>query len=168
MTEATLLSSGQQPALRFERHLAKPIDAVWRALTDPDELQAWFPCTIVDPRWQVGEALTFVFPDHDELDFSGTVLEVDPPNVLAFTWGDDSLRFELSATADGGTDLALIDQLPANIAARNAAGWDVCLDRLALGDDADPEWQPRFDRYTKIFEPELGPQEGPPPGFKQG
>ena len=29
-----------QPALRFERRLAHPIDVVWRAITEPDELVA--------------------------------------------------------------------------------------------------------------------------------
>jgi uncharacterized protein YndB with AHSA1/START domain len=168
MNQASLLKTGDQPTLRFERHLQRPIGDVWRALTDPAELKAWFPCDIVDPRWEAGAALTFSFADHPELELTGTVLEVDAPNALAFRWGDDALRFELTARADGSTDLVLIDQLPAGIAARNAAGWDVCLDRLALGDRADGAWKPRFDLYTAAFEPELGPQEGPPAGFEEG
>ena len=169
MTEATLLTTDDRPVLRFERHLHKPIDVVWRALTDFEELQSWFPTNIVTDRWEVGAPLTFVFREHEAPDFTGTVLEYDAPSVLAFTWGDDdSLRFELTATDDGGTHLVLTDQLRASIAARNAAGWDVCLDRLVLGDDADGAWKPRFDRYSASFSSKLGPQEGPPPGFEEG
>jgi hypothetical protein len=56
--------------------------------------------------------------------------------------------------------------LPAGVAARNAAGWEVCLDRLAGRNPAPDAWRPRFDAYVVAFEPELGPQEGPPTGYK--
>jgi hypothetical protein len=96
---------------------------------------------------------------------TGKVLEADEPDLLVFTWGEETLRFELSA-AGGGTRLVLIDTLPADAAARNAAGWDVCLDRLA-GLAVDPNgWKPRFDAYVAEFEPVIGPQAGPPAEYK--
>jgi uncharacterized protein YndB with AHSA1/START domain len=109
-------------------------------------------------RWKVGAAITFPFrPDVLDLTLTGEVLEVDEPSVLAFTWGDDTLRFELSAERNG-TRLVLIDELPPDAAARNAAGWEQCLDRLA-GIEPEPDgWQPRFERYATTFEPALGPQ----------
>jgi uncharacterized protein YndB with AHSA1/START domain len=108
----------------------------------------------------VGAAISFPFPPEViDVTLTGEVLEVDAPSVLAFSWGEETLRFEL-APEDGGTHLVLIDELPASAAARNAAGWDTCLDRLA---GLEPgEWQPRFDAYAAAFEPALGPQEGPP------
>ena len=36
--------------LRFERHLRHPIDRVWRALTEPDEIEAWLARADVDLR----------------------------------------------------------------------------------------------------------------------
>jgi uncharacterized protein YndB with AHSA1/START domain len=96
-----------------------------------------------------------------DMTLTGEVLDVDEPRLLAFTWGEDTLRFELSPQ-DGGTRLVVIDELPPGAAARNAAGWETCLDRLAgLEPDADA-WQPRFEAYAAAFEPALGPQEGPP------
>jgi uncharacterized protein YndB with AHSA1/START domain len=119
-------------------------------------------------RWEVGAALTFPFPSEViDMTLTGEVLAVDEPNALAFTWGEDTLRFELS-DADGGTRLVLIDELPAAAAARNAAGWEVCLDRLAGLDRGRDAWQPRFDAYAATFEPALGPQEGPPADYKGG
>jgi hypothetical protein len=44
---------------------------------------------------------------------TGEVLEADEPNALACTWGEETLRFELSAAGDGGTRLVLVDELPA-------------------------------------------------------
>jgi uncharacterized protein YndB with AHSA1/START domain len=157
----TLLTDGARPAVRLERDLADPPPVVWRALTDRDELRAWFPCDVVvaDGRWVPGAAITFLFEEHD-MTLTGEVLEVDEPRVLAFTWGDDALRFELSPRRDG-TRLVLVDELPASAAARNAAGWEVCLDRLA-GRDTDDEWQPRFEAYAAEFTPRIGAQEGPP------
>jgi uncharacterized protein YndB with AHSA1/START domain len=165
MTEATLLRAGARPVLRFERHLTKPVDSVWRAVTDPDEMRSWFPTRIVIEEWKVGAPLTHHFDDHDIDPLPGSVLEWDPPRRVAFTWGTDTIGFELTAAPDGGTIFVLTEELGAQIAARNAAGWEVCLDRLAHGDAGEP-WEPRFARYVSAFEPTLGHQEGPPDGYR--
>jgi uncharacterized protein YndB with AHSA1/START domain len=166
MTDATLMLDGARPAIRLERVLTDPPDIVWRALTERDQLQAWFPSDVVvdGGEWVVGAALTFLFPPEViDMTLTGELLAIDEPHMLAFTWGEETLRFELSPQ-DGGTRLVLIDELPASAAARNAAGWDTCLDRLT-GLDGDG-WQSRFESYAVAFEPALGPQEGPPAGYK--
>jgi uncharacterized protein YndB with AHSA1/START domain len=94
------------------------------------------------------------------------VLEWDPPHRVVFTWSDDTLTFELSPAADGGTTFVLMEELSPSTAARNAAGWEVCLGRLVNGDPGE-DWQPKFDRYKAEFEPRLGAQEGPPEGFDE-
>jgi len=35
-----------RPALCFERRLSHPIDVVWRAITESDELEHWFPSRV--------------------------------------------------------------------------------------------------------------------------
>ena len=65
MNEATLLRTGERPVLRFERHLARPIEDVWRAVTEPEGLAAWFPTRIEIGEWKVGATLTHHFDDHD-------------------------------------------------------------------------------------------------------
>ena len=117
------------PAVRFERHLVHPIDAVWRGITDPAELEHWFPCA-VELDLRVGGAMTFDFSPDFSLD--GEVLELDPPRRFVFRWGADVLRFEL-AEEGGGTRLVMVHLLhdegePA--AAKTAAGWHLCLDAL--------------------------------------
>jgi uncharacterized protein YndB with AHSA1/START domain len=170
MNSATLVTDGARPAVRLERRLADPPATVWQALTDREQLRAWFPCDVLvaGGRWEAGAKLTFRFPPElIELTLTGEVLVVDEPNHLAFTWGEELLRFELHAEASG-TRLVLVDELPAGIAARNAAGWEDCLDRLARDQPAAGPWRTRFETYARAFEPTLGPQEGPPADYKGG
>ena len=148
-----------RPALRFERRLAHPVDAVWRAVTEPSELAHWFPATVdVDPR--VGGRLTFAFPD-GEPPAEGRVTELDPPHRFAFSWGDELLRFELEL-ADGGRACVLrfTHMLDArDRAARDAAGWHVSLDGLGArlaGEPAQPPgttptdaWRARYEEYQR-------------------
>jgi uncharacterized protein YndB with AHSA1/START domain len=164
MTDATLLTDRARPAVRLERYLPDPPAVVWQALTEREQLRSWFPSDVIvsGGRWEVGAAITFPFPPEVmDLTLAGEVLDVDEPHVLAFTWGEDTLRFELSADTDG-TRLVLIDELPPGAAARNAAGWERCLDRLAGLEPAPDGWQPLFERYAAAFEPTLGPQERRP------
>src|SRR3954468_651225 len=83
-----------RPAVRFERPLAHPVERVWRAVTEPEELAHWFPAGVsVDLR--VGGAIAFALGD------DGEVTELAPPRRFAFTWGEQLLRFELEPY-DGG------------------------------------------------------------------
>jgi uncharacterized protein YndB with AHSA1/START domain len=161
-SDATLISTGDKPVLRFERFLPRPIEEVWRAVTDPTEMRVWFPTRIEIDRWETGATFTHHFDGQSYGPLPGTVIECSEPHRLVFTWGDDTIGFELSAT-EGGTTFVLTEELAAPRAARNAAGWEVCLERLADGVVGE-DWTARFARYTATFEPLLGTQEGPPTG----
>ncbi len=173
---ASLVMLATEPAVRFERALAAAPEEVWWSLTDPDGLREWFPCSISAQRWEVGAALTFSFPGQAEFTIEGVVLECDRPRVLAYLWGEETLRFDLEplpagspgAGGSGGTRLVMVDELSAPVAARNAAGWHLCLDRLAGRTPAGggDEWRRLFALYRAAFEPSLGPQEGPPAEFE--
>ena len=168
MTDATLITDRAQPAVRLERDLPDSPEVVWRALTDRERLRDWFPCDVIvdGGEWRVGATISFPFPPEViEMTLTGEVLAVDAPRALAFTWGEETLRFELTPQ-DGGTRLVLIDELSPPAAARNAAGWDQCLDKLAGLDPVPDAWKKRFATYAPAFEPEFGPQEGPPAGYK--
>jgi Activator of Hsp90 ATPase homolog 1-like protein len=126
-------------------------------------MRLWFPTRIEINEWKVGAELTHYFEQDDIDPLPGTVLEWDPPRRVSFTWGSDTISFELSAAKHGGTMFVLTEELSANHAARNAAGWDACLDRLQLGAERE-RWTNRFERYVASFEPVLGHQDGPPEG----
>jgi uncharacterized protein YndB with AHSA1/START domain len=164
MNNSAHLVDGTRPAVRLERHLPDPPPVVWLALTEREQLRSWFPCDVIvaGGRWEVGATITFRFPpDVVDMTLAGEVLAVDEPTQLVYTWGEETLRFEL-AEHDRGTRLILIDELPAGAAARNAAGWELCLDRLAGLNPKPDAWRRHFDAYVAAFEPALGPQEEPP------
>lgn len=166
----TLEQTPAGPRLRFVRHLPHSPDRVWRAITDPDDLKAWFPDTIVVERWAVGAPLHFK-PAPEMADvFEGEVLAFDPPTALEIRWGTDVIRIELEPDGEGTrlTLLDTIDQL--GKAARDGAGWHVCLDQLEHHlDGSPPPWDPS-DRWREVhpsYVDELGPEAatiGPPAG----
>ena len=151
--QGTLIHIDGQPALRFERRYAHPMERVWRAISDPAEMASWFPSNVEGER-AVGADLTFVDeaqraaareagePTRDEGPmFHGRVVAYDPPKVFSFTWGSELLRFEL--LPDGRRDTVLVfTQVLSHqsVAARNGSGWHMCLGNLdALLDAGAPE-----------------------------
>ena len=156
---------GETWRLRFRRALPHPVERVWAALTDAAELKAWFPDGI-SGEWKVGATLTFGPAGMDA--FTGEVLVVDPPRALEYTWGTDRLRFELEES-DGGCVLTLLDSIDdLGKAARDSAGWHVCLDKLEahLG-GTDVAWTDgeRWKELNPAYAEKFGPDAatiGPP------
>lgn len=125
MTDATLLTDRARPAVRLERHLPDPPAVVWQALTEREQLRSWFPSDVVveGGRWEIGAAITFPFPPEViDMTLTGEVLEVDEPKVLAFTWGEETLRFDLSPEGDGRASSSSTSCRPARPRATPLAG----------------------------------------------
>jgi uncharacterized protein YndB with AHSA1/START domain len=164
----TLSQVGDRWQLRFTRRLRHDAHVVWQALTETEHLKAWFPDRIAGD-WVVGGTLAFTHDSAAIPDFGGEVRVVDPPRVLEFTWGTDLLRFEIEPD-DAGCTLTLLDTFDEQgKAARDAAGWHVCLDHLATdlagasAPQAPAEWQHINADYVEAFGPEastIGPPEG--------
>jgi uncharacterized protein YndB with AHSA1/START domain len=122
------------------RTLAYPVDRVWRAMTDPVALAAWFwpqrfnPTAEVDLR--VGGRYRIDGPAVG-IAVSGEYVAVEPPHKLIFTWawdGEDDetlVTVDLTATA-GGTDVRLRHEKFGTDEQRDehTQGWYDCLDRL--------------------------------------
>lgn len=167
-TQGTLEDAGGRWRLRFTRPLAHSPEKVWRAITEPEHLQAWFPQRI-SGEWVVGGVVTF----HSDLspDFQGEVLACAPPSLLEFRWGTDVIRLEIEER-DSGCTLTLLDTFDEiGKAARDSAGWHECLDLLTCHLDGErPAWRPgqRWAQvhpgYVEAFGPE-GATIGPPPGY---
>ncbi|WP_280358484.1 SRPBCC family protein [Nocardia otitidiscaviarum] len=152
-----------EPILRLERRLAHPPEKVWKAITDPKELAAWFPAMVDYTELRPGVPMRFTFPGEAVVDgtWAGEVLEVDRPKVFMFRWSRDVLRFELMP--DGaGCRLVLTQTIGGGGigrlgAARSAVGWEDCLTELAAALDgvaASPngEFLPRVERYIAEFD----------------
>lgn len=162
----TLTREGDGWKLTFVRELAHAPEKVWRAVTEPQHLAVWYPQEIVGER-RAGAALRFLSPAGDG--FDGQMLVFDPPSVMEFTWGADRLRLELRPQGSG-TVLTLTDTFAdLGKAARDAAGWHECLDRLAsdLDGRAPAPWGERWTQIHPAYIRALGPDAatiGPPSG----
>ena len=136
----TLTTVDGRSVLRMERRLRHAPERVWPALVEPARLADWFPTPVtIDLR--VGGAMTF-----EEL--SGTVTDLDPPRLIAYTWDTDHLRFELEPDGDG-TLLVLTHTFDDRAGAASfASGWHVCVAALRLALDGRPGVDPGIDIRT--------------------
>jgi uncharacterized protein YndB with AHSA1/START domain len=124
-----------RPALVFERALPYPRERVWRALTEREQLGSWHPTPFAlelepDAPADPGRVL-FDPPPHVPPIPDGRVLAYEPPRLLVHTWWEDELRWELREH-ENGCLLTLTHTFDDRFkAARDAAGWHVCLEGLA-------------------------------------
>ena len=160
LAEVTASSDGRRWTLVFVRELAHPVDAVWSALVDPEQLRAWSPFTTDRAMGEPGPVAITMIDGSEPEPSTEEVLRADPPTLLEHTWGGDTVRWELEPT-DAGTRLTLHHSVETpDYVPKVAAGWHICLvvmDRLlagdplppVVGDDAkDHGWQDLHDRYA--------------------
>lgn len=164
-TLATATHTTEGWTVRFERDYAHAPEKVWRAITESEHLQHWFPADIVGER-RAGATLTLPFwPPHVEKyaditpTLTGEIRVWEPPSVFELTWDTDVLRFELTPTALG-THLVFTTHLvdDSAMAASTAAGYHVCFDYLmTLLDEGsttalvDAEVGPLEDAYAEVI-----------------
>jgi uncharacterized protein YndB with AHSA1/START domain len=156
VSDGTLDQIDGRPALRFERRLAHPVERVWRAVSERDELAAWF----VAPVELQGAGRRF-----EAMGQTGEVLRFEPPRALEWEWGGERFLFALEPDGDG-TRLTFVHVFAArDHGADYASGWHTHLDRLDahLGGDPVPDPEPARlvelnDRYAQRFglDPEVG------------
>ncbi|MFC4022124.1 SRPBCC family protein [Micromonospora sp. GCM10011542] len=127
--------------LVFVRDLPRPPDAVWTALTDPDQLDEWAPFTADRDLGTPGPAVLALFDGEGTAAQPATVRRAEHPHLLEYTWGTDLLRWELSPLG-GGTRLTLRHTVTdPDVLPMVAAGWHLCLDvadLLLAGDPVGP------------------------------
>lgn len=149
MDDGTLDQTRDGWVLRFERHLPHPPEKVWRALTEPEHLAAWFPADMEGER-RAGAPLTFPFRDGEGETLDGEMLVYEPPTVLAYRWDVEILRFELQATPDGCVMTFTSTLADVGTGARDGAGWHACLDLLAHHlAGTTPPWTPD-ERWAQL------------------
>jgi uncharacterized protein YndB with AHSA1/START domain len=163
----TLERAGELSILRYRRRVAHSQDTVWRALTEDGHLAAWFPTTVEGER-VAGAPLHFSFRESEGEPFDGEMLAFEPPSLMELRWADDVLRFELEPDGSGCVLRLSVTFAEHGKAARDAAGWHVCLERLAAEcDGTDVAWRPpeRWRVVHRAYVERLGPEAssiGPP------
>ncbi|MFJ6571840.1 SRPBCC family protein [Streptomyces sp. NPDC091292] len=166
--------AGDRWTLVFTRDLRHPPEKVWAALTEPDQLAAWAPYTAARALGTPGETTLTMIDDEKPQDLPAEVTRAEPPTLLEYTFGDDVLRWELTATGPG-TRLTLHHTVQArDWLPKVAAGWHLCLDvaeHLLDGDPIPPirgmaatefGWNELNDQYARKFDiPNTGLPEQP-------
>ena len=155
--KGTVIIEGGYATLRYERRLAHPREAVWKAITDPKELAAWFNTkAVIDGR--DGGTIDFVSGPAG-FHTTGRILVWDPPRVFEHEWhtaphpqlpnGEPEavIHWELARDGDSNTLLTVtFSRLTKSTALEFAPGIHAFLDRLAaqLDHRVLPDWTERY------------------------
>ncbi len=115
-------------------------ERVWRAITEADEISAWFPESI---QWdaRVGGSGWFGWENHGR--YAVTIEAFEPPRYMAWRWARESgkplaetdttlVEWTLSARDGGGTTLHLRESgfRTEEYRSGNDSGWDAELREL--------------------------------------
>lgn len=139
--------------LRLERHINQSLETCFDLWTHPDEVAQWwgpkddagrpFKATVEAWSLKPGDAwaITMTAPDGTVFSQSGTMLEVERPRLLRFTfaWVEKNKRgpeteIRVSFAPDGQGTRVIFEQLGfADEPTRDGhvEGWRECLDRLS-------------------------------------
>lgn len=151
---------GGRVALRFERRLGKPPERVWKALTHPDQLRAWFPA-VVDLDQPAGTELTFRPTAEQKSRFdlpepggpNGEIMKAERPRILEYEWDDEVLLWEIEADGDGSRLVFTNIVEDRGGTSAIAAGWHAGLEVFEAKLDGRPiDWSAR-DRAEAMTEP---------------
>lgn len=113
----------------FERVFNHPIEKVWNAITNPEELKFWF--TDIKLDFRPGGAITFQFRDEEKTASYGEIVAIEPPNRFAWTWEGELAVWELAALDEHTTRLVFTySKLTADYAVNAPAGFHDLLDLL--------------------------------------
>jgi uncharacterized protein YndB with AHSA1/START domain len=147
-------------ALRFARAFPHSPEQVWRVITDPEYLQAWFPAT-VDLDLTPGAPLRFRTSDEQIRRLglpqghttSGTILVVRPGRVLEYLWDSDVLHWELAPDGSGGCWLTLTHTTDdEDDALAHGAGWHAGFEVVEAQLEQRPvDWSP-WERAAELAE----------------
>ncbi|MBZ5751133.1 SRPBCC family protein [Metabacillus rhizolycopersici] len=141
---------------RFERHFMHSVEDVWSWLTENKKLTKWFSELSVEDLREGG---MIKFDMQDGTFEEMAIIELKTNSILEYTWGEDSVRFELYQEPEG-CRLVFIEKIKVITphTPKDLAGWHVCLDvinALIDGkkiDSRQDEWKKWYEKYKAVIE----------------
>jgi uncharacterized protein YndB with AHSA1/START domain len=124
---AEIDTTGRQ-VLRLERKLNHPVERVWEAITDADQLGQWYPLSVETLELHVGGKVAF--DDGEGTIYQGEIRELDPPRVFSFSEEEDLVHIELQPEGDGCLMIFIHVFDDPEMAEGNETGWNECLKQL--------------------------------------
>jgi uncharacterized protein YndB with AHSA1/START domain len=153
--------------VRFQRSISHPIERVWAALTEPDQMRQWWAAADeLDLREGGSFVIRWLNTDDqgNQAIARGTVSAIDPPHLLELDSDIHGvMRWELRADGDATalTFTSTLD-LPEEYRHKVLAGWHFHLDALEDALEGRPvdwdnwpidRWQEHHDRYAAAAGP---------------
>lgn len=137
--DETANESSDENQLTIRRTFDAPRERVYRAFTDPDELEQWFvpqgmeaEVHALEPESGGAFAVSYL-GDESRIDNEGTFVEVVENERLGWVEEVDEGESRVTvdfADVDDGTEVALSHERPGLVAEEAAAGWEPMLDNL--------------------------------------
>jgi uncharacterized protein YndB with AHSA1/START domain len=149
---------GERRSVRFEREYAAPVERVWAAVTEPEQLRGWLAVggAVLEPR--VGGRFEVRMTPDDKETAWGTVLAFDPPRLLEVEWsyeGEDESVLRIELEPRGDSTLLVLDHrlLQARQAPGYGSGWHAYLDALEdlLAGRPPGDWDSRFQARLEDY-----------------
>lgn len=135
-------------SLVVRRTIRAPAERLFRAWTEPEQLQRWWgppgvqcPEATIDLRPGGGYRIANQLPDGRRLYFTGEFRQITPPHRLVYTWrrepGNDdheelvTVRFDALGPAE--TEVVVVHEriVTESIRDSHERGWQGCLEGLA-------------------------------------
>jgi uncharacterized protein YndB with AHSA1/START domain len=154
----TFERKGDHIDVRFERLYRRPVESVWKALTEPARLSDWMGKSYVEPH--VGGRYETMLDGLKPM--RGRVRIWEPPTLLEYDFRNDHApesiaRWELRA-ADGGTRVIFEHRhMPYANSNLMLPGWHVYLQHLGVSLDGAPPgsfeipWRQMQDIYARTY-----------------
>src|SRR5262249_12805974 len=142
----------------FERHFAHPVERVWNAITQPEQIAQWWLPFDADITLELVPGGKYELRSREDgFTLSWTVLRVERPTLFEHTHVDPgaAVRWELEPTHEG-CKLVLTQSVPHRTAAVERgyiAGLHTSLERLHHALDGEPQpwdWE-RHHRQQQIY-----------------
>lgn len=124
----TLKETEDECSVRFERLLDHPVEKVWDAITDPDQMASW-----LGPTQRTGEEGGTITVTTKGGDMGGVITRWEEYSVLEYTWWKDTvICWELFPEGADGCRLVFTHRLSPSQVLGAATGWHYHMDALAL------------------------------------
>lgn len=158
----TIERRGNTIDVRFEQFYGRPLESVWKALTEPDRMADWMGRSFVEPF--VGGRYETMLDGLKPM--LGIVRIWEPLAVLEYDWRSDHAphsiaRWEMRA-ANGGTHLILAHSgMPYANANLMMPGWHVYLEHLgtALSGGTPIDFNVAWRSLQEVYAAQHGLQE---------
>jgi uncharacterized protein YndB with AHSA1/START domain len=150
-TDLALLTRTPDSTIRMEKTVAAPIEQVFAAWTNPEQMHKWYaptddfttPIAEVDLRVGGAYRVGMKHKDREHANIvSGQYCRIDAPHSLSFTWAwelpradvhETQVTLEFRPSSIGSTDVTLIHERfrDEELRKQHNEGWAGCLNRLA-------------------------------------